>query len=149
MESERGRDSFLYATASFFLARHLLVGYEQDADQQLLYRPLLQMGIFAVALATFVIDSYKSLLIRLGGKRRRPSLTNMPANRWSLQRNQVPITAALTSISQQTATPASVVWVSSFWFLSLVSSFLLSTRDAPATLGPQIPPSYAISGRDP
>ncbi|KAF8490247.1 hypothetical protein F5888DRAFT_1742198 [Russula emetica] len=88
-------------------------------------------GLFAAALATFVIDSYKSLLPDSAGNavvllsqisRQLDGLSNG---------TQVPITASLTSISPQSSTqrsapPASAVWVNSLWFLSLVISLFCS-----------------------
>ena len=90
----------------------------------------MQTGLFAAALATFVIDSYKSLLPDSAGNavvllsqisRQLDGLSNG---------TQIPIAASLTSIpqsgAQQPAPPASAVWVNSLWFLSLVISLFCS-----------------------
>jgi hypothetical protein len=109
---------------SSFSDCHLLVVYEQDTDQQLLSSSL-QTGLFAAALATFVIDSYKSLLP--DSARNAVVLLSQISQQLDGLSNgtQVPITASLASISlqsstQQSAPPASAVWVNSVWFLSLV-----------------------------
>jgi len=92
---------------------------------------------------------------RLSGERSRPSITNIPATRRSLQRDPDPDRSLFnvypSSVRYTTASTASLC---SLGKLTLVSeprhiSFLLSTCNAPATLGSQIPPINATSGRDP
>jgi hypothetical protein len=92
---------------------------------------------------------------RLGEKRRRPSLTNIPATRRSLQRDPGPDHSLFSfypyAVQYTTISPASLCGLGK---LTLVSeprhiSLLLSTRNAPTTLGPQIPPSDATSRHDP
>ncbi|KAH9983423.1 hypothetical protein BJV74DRAFT_797411 [Russula compacta] len=94
--------------------------WKADADGILVFT-----GLFAAALATFVIDSYKSLLPDSGGNtvvllaqisRQLDGLSNGNGSHPSLNPSfQFP--------SQSTfQPPASAVWVNVFWFLSLVIS---------------------------
>jgi hypothetical protein len=91
----------------------------------------LQTGLFATALAAFVIDSYKSLLPDSAGNA-VVLLSQISQQLYGLSNwTEVPITASLMSISpqssiQHSAPPASAVWVNSLWFLSLVISLFCS-----------------------
>jgi hypothetical protein len=92
---------------------------------------------------------------RLGAKRRRPSLTNIQATRRSLQRDPGPdhslINVYLSAVQYTAVSTASLCGLGKHTLVSEPRhiSFLFSTRNAPATLGSQIPPSDATSGRDP
>jgi hypothetical protein len=89
------------------------------------------MGLFATALAAFVINSYKFLLPDSAGNE-VVLLSQISQQLYGLSNgSEVPITASLMSISpqssiQHSAPPASAVWVNSFWFLSLIISLFCS-----------------------
>ena len=92
---------------------------------------------------------------RLGGKCCHPSLTDIPATRLSLQRDPGPdhslFNIYLSAVQYTTVSTSSVCGLGK---LTLVCepryiSFLLSTRNAPTTLGSQIPSSDATSRHDP
>ena len=93
------------------------------------------------------------VIARLGGEHRRPPRTNIPATRWHLQRDSRPercFDFFLPRLWRATVIAASLCRLGK---LALVSqprhiSFLCLTRNAPATLGSQIPWTDPTSGRD-
>jgi hypothetical protein len=155
MESDRGRDSrFCMQPSSFFD----LVVFSSFMNRTLTNNYciiLISDGAICCCTRHIRDRQLQIFVARFGRKRRRPSLTNIPATRRSLQRDPGPVhglfSACLTAVQY---TPVSTAGLRCLGKLTLVSeprhiSFLLSTRDAPATLGPQISPLDTTSRHDP
>jgi len=121
-------DSAFTDSSSTLFSLYLSHAEKYDKDQAETWNAgaegiLVFTGLFAAALATFVSDSYKSLLPDSAGNA-VVLLAQISQQLDGLSNGtHVPIAAPLTSLSpRRSSPPTSAVWVNSLWFLSLVIS---------------------------